>query len=72
MTASGWSRDLLESDRLYFEAGADVLPIPGAVIAAMRGAEKLAAGCVVQRIDPDAVGAPDSWLAETGLNPDRG
>ena len=33
MTESGWSRDLLESDRLYFEAASDVVPIPGAVIA---------------------------------------
>ena len=65
MTESGWSRDLLESDRLYFEAAAEVLPIPGAVIAALRGAEKLAAGCVVHRVDPGAFREePDAWLAE--------
>jgi hypothetical protein len=65
VTESGWSRDLLESDRRYFEAGADVLTIPGAVIAALRGAETLAAGCVVQRIDAEAAGLePDRWLAE--------
>ncbi len=65
MTESGWSRDLLESDRRYFEAAADVLPVPGAVIAALRGAETLAAGCVVQRIDAEAAAVqPDSWLVE--------
>ncbi len=62
---SDWSRDLLESDRRYFEAGAEVVPIPGAVIAVLRGAQSLAAGCVVQRVDADAGGAePDAWLAE--------
>jgi hypothetical protein len=65
VTASDWSRDLLESDRRYFEAGADVVPIPGAVIAVLRGAEELAAGCVVQRIDTSLVAADAvTWLFE--------
>lgn len=61
---SEWSRDLLESDRRYFEADAEVIPIPGAVIARLPGEERLAAGCVVQRIDPTAVPEDgDAWLA---------
>jgi ribosomal protein S18 acetylase RimI-like enzyme len=59
-----WSQDLLESDRRYFEAGAEIVPVPGAVIARLRGDERLAAGCVVQRIDP--AGLPDdagAWLS---------
>jgi ribosomal protein S18 acetylase RimI-like enzyme len=66
-TGSGpraWARDLLESDRRYFEAGAELFPVPGAVIAALRGAESLAAGCVVQRIDAaQAASDADAWLA---------
>ena len=65
MTESNWSRELLESDRRYFEAGADVLPIPAAVIAVLPGAERLAAGCVVQRIDTSLVAAD----AGTALGP---
>lgn len=60
-----WARDLLESDRRYFEADAELLHLPGAVIVALRGAETLAAGCVVQRIDA-AQAAPDAeaWLMD--------
>jgi Acetyltransferase (GNAT) family len=65
MAETDWSRDLLESDRRYFEAGAEILAFPGAQIARLRGSEALAAGCVVQRIDPkrDAENA-DAWLAD--------
>ncbi len=60
-----WSRDLLESDRRYFEAGAEVIPVPHAVIAVLRGAESLASGCVVQRIDAAGAAAdPEAWLGE--------
>jgi GNAT superfamily N-acetyltransferase len=59
------SRDLLESDRRYFEAGAELIPVPGAVIAATRGLEALASGCVVQRVDStSAARQPDRWLTE--------
>jgi GNAT superfamily N-acetyltransferase len=62
---AAWAAALLESDRRYFEAGADVLAFRGASIAVLRGAESLAAGCVAQRIDVAcASAAPDSWLAE--------
>jgi hypothetical protein len=62
---SEWSRDLVESDRRYFEAGAEILRIPGAVIAVLRDAGPLAAACVVQRIDTRAIAADaDDWLAD--------
>ncbi len=54
---------LLESDRAYFEAGADVLEVPGGSIAVLRGMESLAAGCVVQRIRHAGIGSPARWLA---------
>ncbi len=60
-----WARDLLESDRRYFEADAESIPIEAATIARLRGAESLAAGCVVQRVE--AAGIPErvsAWLAE--------
>lgn len=60
-----WSRDLLESDRRYFEAGAESIPIEAATIARMRGAELLAAGCVVQRVAVAEIPErADAWLAE--------
>jgi GNAT superfamily N-acetyltransferase len=59
-----WSRDLLESDRRYFEADAELIPLPGAVLARLRGVEALAAGCVVHRIDAAALPSDvDAWLA---------
>ena len=60
-----WSRDLVESDRRYFEAAAELVAIPGAVIAATRGLETLASGCVVQRVDTARVAAdPEPWLTD--------
>jgi ribosomal protein S18 acetylase RimI-like enzyme len=56
---------LLESDRRYFEADAEVVGLDGGSIAVLRGAESLAAGCVVQRIDASRAAAdPDRWLDE--------
>jgi hypothetical protein len=57
-----WARDLLESDRRYFEAGAESISIPGATIAFLRGAEPLAAGCVVHRVDLSGVVDGDAWV----------
>ncbi len=63
--AAEWARDLLESDRRYFEADAEIIPIPGAVIARLTGAETLGAGCVVLRIDAGRVAADaDPWLSD--------
>jgi GNAT superfamily N-acetyltransferase len=60
MTVDGY---LLESDRTYFECGARLTPLPGAVLAHLAGFEDLAAGAVVHRIDPGGL-APDplTWL----------
>lgn len=60
-----WSRDLLESDRRYFEADAEMISLEGATIALLRGAESLAAGCVVHRIDaPGTSARADAWVTE--------
>ena len=55
---------LLESDRAYFEAGAEVRPLRGASMALLRGMQSLAAGCVVHRVRPGEIGPPDQWLDE--------
>lgn len=59
--------DLLENDAGYFEAGALVERLQGAVIARMPGLESLAAGCVIQRADPGEIPhTPDPWLEDIG------
>ncbi len=50
---------LMESDRLYFETGAEIEIIPGATIASMTGLTTIPAGCVVHRINAD--NAKESW-----------
>lgn len=47
---------LVESDRLYFELGARLLPLTGASMAWTPGMEATPAGCVVQRVRPGHVG----------------
>ena len=55
--------DLLNSDASYFEAAAKIERVRGATIAHMDGLEALAAGCVVQRIDPaNITGSATGWL----------
>lgn len=49
------SVELIESDARYFELGAQVETIDGAVIAWIPGFVDLAAGCVVQRVNPRAI-----------------
>jgi ribosomal protein S18 acetylase RimI-like enzyme len=54
---------LLESDRLYFELGAELEGLRGASLAHMTGLEAVPAGCVVQVTDPAAAGEdPRSWI----------
>lgn len=54
---------LLESDRLYFEAGSQIKILPGAIIAAMPNLTHIPAGCVVHRIDAyDTVREWDEWV----------
>lgn len=59
------SQLLLESDALYFELGATITQFQGARIASMDGFSQLAAGCVVQRIEPAAI-LPETnrWILE--------
>jgi len=55
---------LLESDAAYFEAGARIESLPGAVLAWMEGLELLSAAGVIARVDPGLGGhAPAEWLA---------
>jgi len=60
MTSDGDTRtrliaDIIESDVAYFQADAVVEKLPGASIAHMPGLHSLAAGCVVQCLDPEAL-----------------
>lgn len=57
---------LLESDRAYFEAGAEVRDVPGATMALLRGMESLAAACVVHRVRQAEAGEPERWLGMMG------
>jgi hypothetical protein len=67
MTArSPLAAGLIESDRRYFEFGADVVEIEGAVVACMAGLETLAGACVVQRVEPGRIAADaDEWVGAT-------
>ncbi|HEX8771576.1 MAG TPA: GNAT family N-acetyltransferase [Acidimicrobiales bacterium] len=57
---------LIESDRRYFELGADVVAIEGAVVACMPGLETLAGACVVHRVESARIIAdPDEWVGAT-------
>lgn len=49
---TNWGQQLLESDCRYFEAGAIKKTEMGADIVYMPGLESLAAGCVIQRLQP--------------------
>jgi len=54
---------LLESDAAYFEAGALVQAIEGAVLARIPGLERLPAAAVVHRVNPAAIASSaDGWL----------
>jgi len=54
---------ILESDAAYFDAGAVLEPVPGGLIARIKGLENLPAACVVHRINPRALPADlDDWV----------
>ena len=57
------SHDLIESDRAYFERGARLVGLPGAVLAHMPTFRDIPAAAVVHRIDPGAL-LPDplTWI----------
>lgn len=60
----GLAAALLDSDRRYFELGADTVAIDGAVLCRMTGLESLAGAVVVQRVDDGAIADPERWVAE--------
>ncbi len=61
--ATALAAELLENDRRYFESAAVLEPAGGAVIAHVPGLERVAAGCVVQRVDPAVLPRdPARWL----------
>ena len=53
---------LLESDRLYFEAGAQLKTMSAAVVAAMPNLAHIPAGCVAHRITDHGVNDWDIWI----------
>ena len=56
---------VVDTDRIYFELGAETRPLPGATLAWMPGLARLGAGAVIHRADAGAIatgGAP--WIAE--------
>ena len=57
------SHDLIESDRNYFERGARLVGLPGAVLAHMPAFPDVPAAATVHRIDPRAL-LPDplTWV----------
>jgi GNAT superfamily N-acetyltransferase len=58
-----FSQELLESDRVYFEAGASIHSIPNGSVTIMDGLSHIPAGCIVQRIDEYyPANAWDEWL----------
>jgi GNAT superfamily N-acetyltransferase len=67
VTQAALAAALLESDRLYFELGARLEPIDGAMLAWMPGMEWVPAACVVQRVDQEC-GSADAgrrWVGAT-------
>ncbi len=51
----GLSRELIESDRAYFDRGARLVGLPGAVLAHMPAFRNVPAAAVVHRIAPEAL-----------------
>jgi ribosomal protein S18 acetylase RimI-like enzyme len=57
----------IDTDRDYFELGAKLEDLPGAVLAWLPGLEAAAPGAVIQRVDPAIVAAQgEQWLVEAG------
>jgi GNAT superfamily N-acetyltransferase len=65
VTAQSLFERAAATDVAYFEMGAEVEQIPGAVLAWMPGLTGLAAGAVVQRVDGEAAARMGSgWVSE--------
>ena len=63
LTLMDLANELIESDRTYFERGARLVTLPGAVLAHMPAFRSVPAGAAVHRIDPHAL-LPDAltWV----------
>lgn len=60
---AAYAEDAIETDRVYFELGASLQPLPGAILAWMPGLADSAAGAVIHRVDTTVVGALGrDWL----------
>ena len=56
----------IETDRLYFELGAEIEQLPGAVLAVMPGLGRSAGAAVIHRVDPEVVARlGDAWVQQT-------
>ena len=65
MTAASLFQRAAATDAAYFEMGAEVEALPGAMLAWMPGLTGLAAGAVVQRVDGEiAARMGGSWVSE--------
>jgi len=55
----------IETDRVYFELGADTERLPGATLAWMPGLTSSPAGAVIHRVDPAAIAAGgEAWVIQ--------
>lgn len=55
----------VETDRIYFEMGAELQKLDGAVLAWMPGLTQSPAAAVIHRVDPDAIAdSGDDWIAK--------
>ena len=55
----------IETDRIYFELGASIEPLPGAVLAWMPGLTTSPAGTVIHRVEPTVIAAHgDTWVLQ--------
>lgn len=54
--------DVVASDRAYFALGAEVQPLPGAVLLHLPGSAGVGAGTVVWVDDPDVVAKASDWV----------
>lgn len=56
----------IETDRAYFELGATIERVPGAVLAWMPGLTHVPAGAVVHRVDPQTIAdIGEAWVRDT-------
>lgn len=63
-TAVQLGADLIESDRRYFEMGAEVRALSAGVLATMPQHAGLAAATVIHRVPTDGTGDTPGWVAE--------